>query len=188
MTAPARQFAVYPGGQPGRSAPPGREYLELWFRLARIPWASVVLVPADAGTSVAEVATSLAEVGSSLRETPITAIVAESMDYGSARALAELQPRLTSGAAWKTTVEVEARPVDPEQSEPPHHAATLLSPMGRAIISIQPVVDEPLGLAIAQAADAVVLCIEVGKTRLGAARRTMELIGPERIIGAFLVR
>jgi hypothetical protein len=152
-------------------------------------WASVVLVPADAGTSVAEIATSLAEVGTSLRETPITAIIADTIDYGSARALAELQPRLGSGGAWRATVEVEARPVEPQaQSAQPRHTATLLPPLGRAIIAIRPVVDEPLGLAIAHAADAVVLCVELGKSRLASARRTIELVGPERIIGALVIR
>ncbi len=187
-------FAVYPGGQPGLTeAAPGRQYQELWFQLARMRWASVVLVPADRGTSAAVIATSLAEVGTRLRDTPVTAIVAESIDYGSARTLAELQPRLDSTRPWPS-VEVAASAVPAkedaalEASPPPHREAKLMPPMGRAIIAIQPVVDEPLGVAIAQAADAVVLCIEVGITRMKAARRTIELIGPDRIIGVFLIR
>ena len=192
MKAQGWQFAVFPGGQPGRAAtPPGREYQELWFRLARIPWASLVLVPADGGTCAAEIATSLAEVGTSLREVPITAIVADRIDYDSARALSEMQPRLTEGSAQRATVDVEAEPVPPA----PHggaaahpHVATALPPTGRAIIAIKPVVDEPLGIAIAQAADAVVVCVEMGRSRIGAVRRTIELIGAERVMGALVIR
>jgi hypothetical protein len=217
MSAQGWQFAVFPGGQPGRGGPPpGRDYQELWFRLARIPWASLVLVPADSGTSVAEIATSLAEVGTSLRDTPVTAIVADTIDYESARALSEMQPRLTNGSAYRATVNVEADAVDPEPREAPgphapgahsagsptagsraagsrsradgSPAATPLPPSGRAIISINAVVDEPLGIAIAQAADAVLLCVEMGRSRIGAARRTIELIGQERMIGALVIR
>jgi hypothetical protein len=187
-------FTVYPGGLPARadSEAPSREYQELWFSMARLPWASLVLVPADHGGSAAEVATALADFGSKLRDTPVTAIVANRMDYASARALADLQPRLRSGPPerpWLASVEVEARPVDPVRAAAggPHRDPPV-PPMGRAIIAVQPVVDDPLGIAIAQAADAVVLCVELGKTRMPAARRTIALIGAERVIGAVLVR
>ncbi len=191
MSAQAWRFAVYPGGKTGRaSPPPGREYQELWFRLARLPWASLVIVPADRGTSASEIATSLAEVATSLRDTAVTAIVADQMDYGSARALAELQPRLANGAAFGTTIEVRAR--DTSSASPPSsgttNAATALPPTGRAIVAIRAVVDEPLGIAIAHAADAVLLCVEMGRSRAGAARRTTELIGADRIVGAVVVR
>jgi hypothetical protein len=63
----------------------------------------------------------------------------------------------------------------------------LMAPAGQVVVAIQPVVVEPLGVAIAQAADAVILCLELGKTRIESARRTMELIGPDRIAGAFLL-
>lgn len=188
MSAHAWQFAVYPGGQPGRGAPPGPDYQQLWFRLARLPWASLVVVPADRGVSAAEVATSLAEVGTAVGET-VTAIVADTIDYGSARALAELQPRLTSGTAQRATKDVESHEVGPDEPRAAGaHDATPLPPSGRAIISIGSVVEEPLGIAIVQAADAVLLCVEMGKARLGPARRTLELIGPERLIGAVVIR
>jgi hypothetical protein len=64
--------------------------------------------------------------------------------------------------------------------------AGLRPPAGKVIVAIQPVVAEPLGLAVTQAADVIVLCIEVGRTRLASARRTIELVGRERIAGCFL--
>ncbi len=192
-------FAIYPGGLTARTdAPaPGREYQELWFSIARLQWASVVLVPADPGGSAAEVATALAQVGTQLRDTPVTAIVANRMDYAAARALAELQPRLLDGRAWPGAIEVAARPAavaavnggpQPEPQIRPVRDATPLPPLGRAIIAIQPVVDEPLGVAVAQAADAVVVCVAMGKSRVPAVRRTIDLIGAERVIGAVLLR
>jgi len=59
---------------------------------------------------------------------------------------------------------------------------------GRSIVAILPVVDERLGVVVARAADAVVLCVEMGRTRLAAIRRTVELIGRNRIAGCFVVK
>jgi hypothetical protein len=159
--------------------------------MARLHWA-VVRVPADHGGSAAEVATALADFGSRLRDTLVTAIIANRMDFASVRALADLQPRLQSGPVdrpWLPSIGVEARPVDPvAPSASGTHRAAPVPPIGRAIIAIQPIVDESLGVAVAQAADAVVLCVQLGKSRLSSARRTIELVGPERVIGAVLVR
>ena len=186
-------FSVYPGGAiRADGSSPGKEYQELWFSIARLHWASVVLVPCDRGGSAAEVATSLAMVGTQLRATPVTAIVAKHVDYASARALAELQPRLHGAPAWPPAVEIDARPVSAasETGSREGHVpnATLMAPIGRAVIAIPSVMDEPLGVAVAQAADAVVLCIELGRTRVPSARRTIELIGGERVLGTVLVR
>jgi hypothetical protein len=186
------QFEMLPGGlpAPGDEARPRREYQELWFSLARLHWASVVLVPADHGGSAVEVATSLADVGTRLRDTPVTAIVANRVDYAAARALADLQPRLHRAGPWRSGPELEAHPAPGAGERGPEgavHQGFAMPPIGRAIIAIQPVVDEPLGVAVAQAADAVVLCVRLCSSRLGAARRTIELIGAERVIGAVLV-
>lgn len=196
MNATSPQYSVYPGGDPSRKGdPPGREFQELWFALAQKPWASLVIVPADGEGSTATIATKLAEVGTRLRETPVTAIVTESLDYASVRSLLDLQPRIHDFQALPS-LEIEARvvPVEPtrwvppEPSATPVRSATPMLPSGRVLIAIRPVVVEPLGVAIAQAADAVVLCINMGATRAKDARRSIELIGRERILGSILVR
>jgi hypothetical protein len=56
------------------------------------------------------------------------------------------------------------------------------------IFALQPVVGEPLGAAMAAQADTVVLCVELGRTRAAAARRTIELIGRERVAGCIITR
>jgi hypothetical protein len=197
MNGHAAPFAVFPGGAPGRSgADPGVDVQELWFTLSRRPWASLVLVPADVGTSVGYIANALADVGTRLLQTPITSIVADSMDYASARILSEMQPRLDERLSWPNAMETEwttlpaqhePEPASPgAPAQPERRLATPL--MGRVIIAIQPIVEQPLGVSVAHAADAVVLCVELGVTRLKSARRTLELVRPERVLGAFLVR
>lgn len=194
MSSDLSPFSIFPGGQPirGGDASSGREYQELWLSIARMDWASVVLVPTDNGGSAADLATMLAGVGTQLRDTPVTAIVAHRIDYASVRALANLQPRLQSGLPWPGAIEVAPTPVDPAEPEPAPrgrmHEAFPMPPLGRAIVAIPPIVDEPLGVAVAQAADAVVLCIRLGKTQITSARRTIDLIGADRVIGAVLVR
>jgi hypothetical protein len=188
----APHFVVNPGGEAARNGePPGREFQELWFSLAHRTWASVVLVPADSGGSAEWIAKSLADVGSRLRDTPVTAIVASSVDYSSARALVEMQPRIQGAGVPEAAVRTEpaaAGTASPVSAGDAARDATLPAPPGRAVIAIQPVVVEPLGIAVARAADGVVLCVELGNTRLSSARRTIELIGPERFMGVFVVR
>jgi len=145
---------------------PDPEYQELWFALSRRNWSSVVLVPADEGQSTAILATALADVGRRLRYTPVTAMVADQLDFASA---AQMAPRVAT----------------PNQ---PGRPKALTAPSGQVIVAIPPVVVEPLGVAVARAADAAILCLELGRTRMSAARRSVELIGREQIAGCFLVR
>ena len=195
MSGPVAQFSVYEGGRSVVSGePPRREIQELWFTLARHPWSSLVLVPTDVGMSVADFATELAEVGTMLRENPVTAIVARTLNYESARRLSDVHGLIAEGASRRLpdVIEVEAKitlapSVEEDRAEPPARVARSLSPYGQVIIAIRLLVEEPLGIAVAQAADAVVLCVEMGTSRLASARRTLELVGPERVLGTFLI-
>jgi hypothetical protein len=143
-----------------------RDVQEVWFALARLEWRSLALVPADEGGSAAAIAASLADVGRRLRETPVTfLIMADPLDFASAAKIISAFDLTRQGGS-----------------------ALTVAPTGKVIVAVQPVVVEPLGLAVTEAADAVVLCIDVGRTRLAATRRTIELVGRERIVGALLVR
>jgi hypothetical protein len=142
-------------------APP-REIQELWFALARTKWKSIALVPADQGGSTALLARQLANVPKWLREQPVILLtMSDPLDYVLATEIVVSTP----GAA----------------QEPAKARAE------RVIVSVQPVVVEPLGLGVTQSADVVVLCVEMGRTRMSAARRTIQLIGRERIAGCFIV-
>ena len=81
--------------------------------------------------------------------------------------------------------EAAAAEAQAERSDASH--SRRLDRAGRVIIAVQPVTDEPLGLAVTRAVDEVVLCVEKGSARLGPARRALELIGRERVAGCLLV-
>ncbi len=154
--------------QPVPRAPEGgvprHEHQALWFTLARRKLASVVLVPADEGRPVADVAHALAEVGRRLGDSPVTSIVADVIDY-------DFVAR-TAALLASTRRSDDHRPGS--------------SPL-EVIVAVHSVLTEPLGLALVQAAGGVVLCVELGRTRLEAARQTIELVGRERIVGSVVV-
>ncbi len=174
-----------------------KRYQQLWLGITRRTWRSIVLVPADPGGSAAEVARCLAAVGKELCEVPVTAIALSSLEYGSTLALAELQQRMEReqepSARRAALVEVTATTLDrdaPESASIPHAIggeALALSPAARLVIAIPAVISEPLGGAVARHADAVVVCVERGRTRAADVRLTAELIGRERIAGCLLV-
>ena len=153
------------GGRVPRGRGPRREIQELWFALAHRSWSLLTVVPAGAGASAAAVAISLADVGRRLREVPVSfLIMAESIDYPTAGRVVR-----ALGAAGR------------KEEGPQADGASKL------VIAIPSVVSEPLGLVVAKAADAVVLCIEKGRTTMPEARRTIELIGRDRIAGCLYV-
>lgn len=107
--------------------------------------------------------------------------------------------RLNPPAAWPAPVSddeeaVDAEfeePDDTEAEEPPLEVEAVegsVGPVGQLIIAIPSVLSQPLGIGVARAADAVVLAVELGSTRLAEAARVADAIGRERIVGAFLVR
>jgi hypothetical protein len=142
----------------------GRDYQELWFALARRPWRSAVLVPAEASLRTDELAAALASIGRRLGFTQVSALVAEQIDFAS---VGQLTSRLAA----------------PAQSANPVVSAST----AQLIVSIPPVVVQPLGVAVARAADTVVLCLAMGRTGLRDAERTIELVGRERICGAVVL-
>jgi hypothetical protein len=143
----------------GDAPDPGHE--NLWFALARKRVRTVALVPVDVGLPVTRLAESLAEIGKRLGDHAITAITSERCDYDFvARA---------AGIIASTAKEGNVRPG--------------ASPL-EIIVVVPPVTTEPLGLAAVQAAEAAVLCCELGRTSIEAARRTADLIGRERVLGS----
>jgi hypothetical protein len=166
MAAPERPGGDGPRSDDADTLPElvGRDYQELWFALARRPWRSAVLVPAEPGLRTDELAQALAGIGRRLGFTQVSAVVAEQIDFDSVGLLT-------------------ARVSSPGQS------ATTVAGQGTAqiVVSIPPVVIQPLGVAVARAADTVVLCLAVGQTSVHHVQRTIELVGRERICGAVLV-
>lgn len=186
-----------------------REYLELWTQLARREWNSIGIVPADPQGSTADIASALAEVGQRLSYTPVTAISLTSLEYGSALALADLQQHVArerrngavsapaadgAAASEKAPASGAAAPVDdgaPAATAPvpgePRSGALVRIPTARLIISVPSVLTDPLGLTVLEQADALVLAVRLNRSRLAEVRRTLEMVGRERVIGCYLV-
>ncbi len=141
---------------------PSKETQQIWFMLAKSRWKSLALIPADEGGSTAPLAASLAEVGRQLREGAVTALQLPRLDYITASGIADAIAAAGRGEGVPENLQV--------------------------LIALPPVLDDPLGVAIAHAADAAVLCVEMGKSRLSSARKTIELVGRERFLGSILLR
>jgi len=58
---------------------------------------------------------------------------------------------------------------------------------GLAVTIIEPVVSRQAGIPVALAADGVVLCVELGVATIDDAKRTVELIGPQKFLGAVTI-
>jgi len=101
---------------------------------------------------------------------------------------------VTPGEARTAAAAAQAAPGVAEPSpeaagdEAGRSEALVVVPPARLIISVPPVVTEPLGVAAAEGADAVVLAIRMYRSRMADVRRTLELIGRHRVTGCFLVR
>lgn len=184
------------------------EYLELWINLARREWHSLVVIPADGHGSTAEIAQALAEIGQRLSFGPVTALTLSSLEYGSALALADLQQHIHRERERQIVPPgpVAAEPAPDRPGPPPSATSTasganaaadangarkpdaiMLVPPARLIISVPPVISEPLGLTAAAEADAIVLAVRMNHTRIAEVRRTIQMVGRERIAGCFLV-
>jgi hypothetical protein len=149
---------------PLRVAATNRQVEELWFALARTEWTSLAIVPVDEGQGAADVAQALAEVGSRVRELPVRAFTVDSSAFENSIAVAAAAKLASSTALQR-------------QGGMPGG----LSTSGQVIFTVEPIMREPLGMAVLQSVDAVLLFIQMGHTRLDAARRTLKMIGRERV-------
>lgn len=134
------------------------DFQHLWFQVQHRDWSSLVVVPADADIAAAGVATSLWKVGCALSTPPPQLINCEKIGPS---AIADLIADLSRSLGSAKDV--------------------------RTVISIESVLSNPLGVGIARAADAVLLCVRKRQTKLDAARRTIELIGRQRFIGSVVL-
>lgn len=176
-------------GPPGVNQPAAsdadRRLAELWLLLAKLNWSSLVLLPVDADASTEELARSLAAVGKSLTYEPVSAVTLNSLGAGSARALAALAGHV-SGSRKHLQAGSRVVEVIPEPSEDEGEQRSLAA-AGQVIIGIPSIQAEPVSLAVADAADLVVLAVELGKTRLRDVRKAIHMIGREKVAGCVLI-
>lgn len=58
----------------------------------------------------------------------------------------------------------------------------------RVLLALGPVLESPPSLALAQAADAAILCIALGESSISEASRTVDEVGRERLVGSVVFR
>lgn len=56
----------------------------------------------------------------------------------------------------------------------------------RTLVLLDSVISHPPGVPIALASDGVLLCVEMGKTRLASIAETLQLVGREKFLGCIL--
>ena len=57
----------------------------------------------------------------------------------------------------------------------------------RVLIALGPVLENPASLALAQAADAAILCLVLGESSISDAERTIEEVGRARFVGSMIL-
>ncbi len=162
---------------------PARDVQELWFATRRRDWNTLVVVPGSPGSSTTlRVAQALGDVGGLLRMAPTQVIDAQGMDLSAIASLVMEMTDQPQSSVWSSGSS-RGNGV-PGGWEP----QTLIRRGQPVIIAIDSVVENPLVLPVALAADAVLLCIEIGHTDLAAARHSVALMGHECLIGTAVLR
>ena len=142
---------------------PAPDLQQLWFRTLQYDWSSLVVVPTHSRCSAADIAQALGDMAALHRGVPITHIVASDLEM--------------AGTSEVITAMVLHDPdVVPSGPTRPWHGRN-------AVVAIDPIISNPAGIAVVLAADAAVLCVKLGHTRLADAQRTIDLVGRERFIG-----
>ena len=163
----------------GRGSMPARDLQELWFSIRRREWKSLVVVPATPEGSALPIAQALGEVGGLILMAPVPVINAEGADLPRIATLVmEMGGEAPTSSVWTSA----GRGGSPADWDSPKVKGQV------SIIAVDSVVSNPLVLPLALAADAVLICIEIGKTDLASVKHTVELIGRERLLGSVLLR
>jgi len=143
---------------PWAGAPPV-SLQQLWFAVQRLEWSSLVVMPSGPESSAFEVARALHEVGK--------------LTMGDRLLLLDARGVKLTGTA----------PLILEMTNP-SPVRTASDPRSeRVLVLIDWVLAQPSGVPIALAADAALLCVELGKTTVDSARETIQLIGAQRFLG-----
>lgn len=143
---------------------PGTAAHSLWFAVQTRPWASLAVLPAGPGESAKNVAEALYDVGALASGGPMRLVDARDVTLTTSAAIILNMTSLVAAPGERRTGGTQ-----------------------RVVVVLSSVVEVMAGIPIAMAADAVVLTVTLGKTRLEDARRTVELVGAQRVIGTILV-
>jgi len=144
---------------------PSLDMQQLWFTTLKWDWSTLVLVPAGAKASVLRIAKTLAQIGN--RQSGRVASRPEASSVASAADLAE-------DITGRFTVHTPAVAAERWKQ--------------RTIIALDPVITDPAGIPVASAADVALLCVELGRTKIPEAQKTLQLIGRGHFRGCILIK
>ena len=131
---------------------------ELWYMLLSRRWSSLVVVSPDRTPNTLRLARSLAEFGTRSRRT-VELVDALQLDVERAAAIAQM--------------------VRPE-GDLPRFAES------RIVIALDSPMANPIAIEVLTACDTVVLLLEKGVSKIPQARKVIEIVGRQRLIGAVL--
>lgn len=153
----------------GRACP---ELNTVWLQL-RGEWSWVVVVPAEPDCSTAGLARALCETGTRFSVYPVHFIEGTDLDLDrSSQLIAEVGMSARERGTWSPNGLA---------------SANYAPPITKTVVALDNPVANPLALAIARAADGVVLCVRRGRDRIGAVRDTIAAIGADRLLCSMLV-
>jgi len=138
---------------------PPLEVQQLWFSLQRLEWSTLVVVPAGPESSGMDFGRPLYEVGR--------------LALGERLRLLDARQVQVAGSAG---IILDMLGADPKRPAPTQWSE-------RALVVIESIVSHPTGIPLALAADAIVLGLELGRSSLVSARRTLDTLGRSRFVG-----
>ena len=139
---------------------PSLSMQQLWFAIQRLEWASLVIIPADGNSSAIDFGKPLYDVGK--------LAMGERLRLLDARAV-----KLDKTAPLILEMSGASKP----------HAAGSQQWSERVLVMIESVLSAPSAIPVALAADAAILCVELGKTSVAGARETVQILGSQRFVG-----
>jgi hypothetical protein len=145
-------------------APAGTAAHGLWFAVQTRPWCSLAVLPAGPGESALSVANALYDVGALVSGGPMRLLDARAVTLASSASFIVNMSSLVSAPGERRNGGAQ-----------------------RAVVVLASVIDQMAGVPIVLSADAAILTVTLGKTTLDSARRTLELVGAERVLGCILV-
>ena len=146
------------GMRSGPDTPTPRAVSALWYRLVDLRWRTLALVAPGNDARAWRLAQGLVEVAND-RPGPLKAVNALGANLGRLAAVADL----LSHEKLQTTRDAT-----------------------RFIVATDSPLENPASIGLLSNCDAVVLLLERGRTRIPDGQRILELVGPERFIGAVL--
>jgi len=135
----------------------GYDVHEVWYRLLPLrPWSSLAVVSPERTPKTLQVARSLVELATKLGRHPVELVDGTEVDLDRANSIARL--------------------IEP--------ARNLVPVQPGFIVALDSPIANPVAIAVIAASDAVLLLLERGVTGIPQARRIVEIVGRDRLIGA----